>query len=219
LLFPRGQRRGFSQQRPHPVAPDFGRGVEPAKGPDPGKSARQCVLEKTGHEIQRVQLHGSRVAALALAVVPTHFAIGQELDSAIGGGGFKDVTGKIAQRVLPRTRWLAVDHPAVFPHFGRHPGEELVALFLQQLFVERAFVVFDSRGKLLREVKHRYSSIEYISRSVTIVRRWYKPDETSVRFVNSSGTNLTEVIVERKDMSEIDLLSKNTHTDRARFSF
>lgn len=96
LLFLRGQQRGFSQQRPHPVAPDFGRGMKSAKGPDPGKPARQRVLKEPAHEIQRVQLNGSMAPCPALPVIPEHLAIGQALKHAIGGGRFEDVTGEIA---------------------------------------------------------------------------------------------------------------------------
>lgn len=73
-----------------------------------------------------------------------------------------------------------------------------------------AFVVFDSSGELLKSVHHRNSSVDYIGFSATLIRSWFRPDETSVRFVNPSPTELTKVIVERKGMPEVELLSHET---------
>lgn len=72
-----------------------------------------------------------------------------------------------------------------------------------------AFVVFDYKGRLLREVKHHYSSLEYILQSATIRRYWYNPEETKVDFIMryGAGTMLTEMIVKRKDLPDIDLLT------------
>lgn len=45
-----------------------------------------------------------------------------------------------------------------------------------------AFVMFDYRGNLIREVKHPYWTGPYCDRSVSLVRNWYDPSNPGIKF-------------------------------------
>jgi len=100
LLFGRAEQRCLAKQGPDAVGSDFGGGMQPAEGAHAGERARQDVLEKTAHELQRLQLDGGVPARVALAIVPPQFALRQELDDPVGGGGLEDVTGEVTQGVF-----------------------------------------------------------------------------------------------------------------------
>ena len=68
--------------------------------------------------------------------------------------------------------------------------EEIVASDDNKIFVGlsnsgipgTAYVVFDYKGRLLRETKHQYSNFEYCKKSITIVRDWYNKENPDVKF-------------------------------------
>ena len=99
LLFLRGELRCLFKKSAHAIGADFGRRMQPAKSTHPRVTRRQDMRQKTAHELQRLQLEGSELSGFALAVGPQELALRQELDGAIGGGGFEEVTGKVTQRV------------------------------------------------------------------------------------------------------------------------
>ena len=83
--------------------------MEPAEGADAGEAGWQNVLEESAQELVGLQLDGGELAGFALAKGPQEFAVGHEFDRAIGRGGFKHVTGEIAQRILTGTGRLRSD--------------------------------------------------------------------------------------------------------------
>ena len=68
MLFGRREQRFCAQQRAHTVGAHFGRRVQPAKGPDPGKAGGQGVLQEAAHELQGFQFDGSKLTGFALLV-------------------------------------------------------------------------------------------------------------------------------------------------------
>ena len=112
--------------------------MQPTEGAHPGVTPGQDVLEKAGHELQGLERDRGVSAGVALAIVPAHLALSQELDLAIGGGGLEDVTGEVTQRVLTGSRGSAVHVPMALPHLGRHLREELRMLLLEAGFEQRA---------------------------------------------------------------------------------
>jgi len=100
LLFGGRQDGRLAKQGPHAVGADFGGWMQPAESADPGETARQYVLQKPSHEFPPVQVDRGRSFGLAVAIVPPHCAVWQELDLLIGGGGLEDVTGEITQGVF-----------------------------------------------------------------------------------------------------------------------
>lgn len=92
-MFGIAQQWRLAQQGAHAIEPDFGRGLEPAEGSDPGEMSWQHVLQEPAQELERVQFDGGELAGFALAKGPQHLAIGQEFDLAIGGGGRKAPVG------------------------------------------------------------------------------------------------------------------------------
>src|SRR3989449_11062787 len=106
--------------------------MQPAKGPNPGETPRQGVLQEAAHELPGLQFNGSEVAGFAFAISPAQLAFRQELNFAIGGGGLEDVTGEITQRVVAGAGWSAVHDPMTLPDFGRHLREQFGMLFEQR---------------------------------------------------------------------------------------
>jgi hypothetical protein len=107
VFFGGGEEGFLAQQGADAVEADFGGGMKEAEGADAGKVGRQDVLKETSHEVQRLQPDLGGALRLAVAISPAQAAVGQLLDEAVAGGGFEDVTGKIAQRVFrqpPRRR-------------------------------------------------------------------------------------------------------------------
>ena len=132
-LFRRAEQRWLPQQRPHAVGADFGRRMQPAEGAHPRKVARQHMLQKAADQLERFELDGGRPAGFARAIVPPHFAFGQEGKLPIGGGGLEHVTGEVTQGVLTRTGGLAADVPMLFPNLGGDLAPQVGRLLLQPL--------------------------------------------------------------------------------------
>src|SRR6266478_4205770 len=125
--------------------------MQPAKGAHPCETARQDVLEEPTHEVQWAQQQRGVLAGLAVAIVPAHFAIGQALNDAVGGGGLENVTGEITQGVLTGAGRAAIHDPVTLPHFGWHLGEEVGMVLLKLVFEEGTEVSaqwFDADQKL-----------------------------------------------------------------------
>jgi hypothetical protein len=96
-----GSEEGYLvEQGADAVEADFGGGMEVAEGAGAGEVGWQDMLEEAAHELQGLQRQGCEFAGFAVAVDPLEFALGQESEEAIGGGGLEDVTGEIAQGVL-----------------------------------------------------------------------------------------------------------------------
>lgn len=98
------------------------------------------MLEESAQELVGLQLDGGELAGFALAKGPQEFAVGQEFDRAIGRGGFKHVTGEIAQRILTGTGRLRSDVPWMFPDRCGHLCEQGWMLAAQSFFEESAHV-------------------------------------------------------------------------------
>ena len=114
--------------------------MQPTESAHPGKAFWQDVLEKAGYEVQGLEGDRCEPAGAAFAIVPADLAVGQEVNIPIGGGGFEDVTGQIAQRILTRARRATVHVPVTLPHLGRDLREELGMFLLQPGFEEGAKV-------------------------------------------------------------------------------
>jgi len=112
--------------------------MQPAKQTDSAIAARQDMLEKSADQLVSFQVDGLPLAGFGIAVGPAHFAVGQEMDGAIGRGRFEDITGKITQRVFSRTGRLTMHDPGLFPNFGRDLCEEIGMVFEQSLPEEGA---------------------------------------------------------------------------------
>jgi len=130
-LLGRRQNRVFPQQSPHPVGPDFRRRMQPTESAHAGEAARQNVLQEAAHPDQGIQRDGGGLAGFAVAIVPTHLAIGLELHGFVGGGALEHVTGEVTQGVLTRTGGLAAGVPMPLPDLGRDLGEQ-AGLFVRE---------------------------------------------------------------------------------------
>ena len=75
MLFLRREQRCLFKKSAHAVGADFGRRMQPAKSADPRVSRRQDMLEKTTHELQRLQLEEIEFSGFALAVGPQELAL------------------------------------------------------------------------------------------------------------------------------------------------
>lgn len=73
-----------------------------------------------------------------------------------------------------------------------------------------AFVIFDNKGRLIREVKHDYSDLNYSSESVTIIKAWYDKKNPNVTF-KAEKFGLWEVHINTSSGERINLLKKNGH--------
>ncbi len=131
LLFGWGEQGSLAEQGADAVEADFGGGVKPAEGAHAGEGAREDVLEKPGHKIQWFQPERGGLAGFAVAIGPADLAIGQEMNRAIGCGGFEDVAGQIAERIFTGTGGAAVHVPVTLPDFGWNLGVEAGMLCLQ----------------------------------------------------------------------------------------
>ena len=96
------------------------------------------MLQKSAEQLVSFQFDEVVLAGFGIAVGPAHFAVGQEMDGAIDGGRFKDVTGEIMQDVFSRTGRLTVHHPRLFPNFGRDLLQQLGMFFENGLLEEGA---------------------------------------------------------------------------------
>jgi adenosylmethionine-8-amino-7-oxononanoate aminotransferase len=97
------------------------------------KAARQHVLEEPAEELEGLKVDMPPGADATVAKRPAQPSIGQELEWAVAGGGFEDVTAEVAEGVLAAAGGRAVDHPALLPHLGREVGQRLGHLFLEGL--------------------------------------------------------------------------------------
>jgi hypothetical protein len=66
--------------------------------------------------------------------------------------------------------------------FASPDGSRFVGLSNQGL-PGTAVVVFDNKGNLLLEVKHRFAAFDYCDESVTLIRKWYDEDKPDVQFI------------------------------------
>lgn len=155
MLFLLGKPRCLFKQSAHAIGADFSRRVQPAKSAHARVTRRQDMLQKTAHELQRLQLEGSELAGFALAVGPQELALRQELDGAIGRGGFEEVAGKVTQRVESGTGGLATHVPGLFPHLLWNLGEQ-IGMFLEQTSFEEGAEVFTQRFVMEQEVFARW---------------------------------------------------------------
>ena len=130
----------MAQKRAHAIEPHFGRRLKPAEGADSSKVRRQDVLQKPAQELKGVQFDGGELAGFAFSISPQNLALGQHLDFAIGGGGFEDVTGEIAQSVFARAGCLRSHVPWMFPDWRGHLGKPGRMFLEQSLLEERAHV-------------------------------------------------------------------------------
>ena len=141
----------MAEQSSHPVGADFGGGVKPAKGSDAGEVRREDVLQEAAHPIERFQQDGGVLAGFAVAIRPSDFTVGLDVQEAVGGGGFEDVTGKVTERVFAGTGRLATDVPMALPNLGRDLGEEF-GMFLAEVFLEKGATVIAQRSVMEEEL-------------------------------------------------------------------
>ena len=151
LLFLRGELWRLFQQGAHAIGADFGRRMQPAKSAHARVTRRQDMLEKTAHELQRLQLEGNELAGFAVAIGPQELALRQELDGAIGRGGFEEVSGKVTQSVESGTDGLATNVPGFFPYCLWNLGEQ-IGLLLEQTSFEEGAEVLAQRFVMEQEV-------------------------------------------------------------------
>ena len=148
MLFLRGEPRRLIEKSAHAIGADFGRRMQPAKSADARVTRRQDVLEKAAHEFQRLQLQSSELSGFALAIGPQDLALRQELERAIGRGGFEEVAGQVTQGVESGTGGLATDVPGFFPDLLWNLREQIGMLLEQTSFEEGAEVLAQ---RLVRE--------------------------------------------------------------------
>ena len=125
--------------------------MEPAERANAGEAAGQDMLQEAAEELEGLEPDGGEAARFAFAVAPHQFPVGQDGEGSVGGGGFEDVAGEVAQSVLTRTGGLAADVPPILPHLGRHLGEEL-RMFLPQPLLEERAEVLAQRGVMQQEL-------------------------------------------------------------------
>ena len=65
--------------------------MKPSKVADPGKASRQDVLKEAAKEFLGIEGDVLVQAGFAVAVVPKDFAVRQEIQPAVAGGGFEDI--------------------------------------------------------------------------------------------------------------------------------
>ena len=69
-----------------------------------------------------------------------------------------------------------------------------------------AFVIFDQRGNLIREEKHRFMNNSiYSKQSVTVLQEWYHEEDPQVEFL-LSGKHLDKIIVNSSSGKRYNLL-------------
>jgi len=72
-----------------------------------------------------------------------------------------------------------------------------------------AVIVFDRRGFILLLVRHGMAEFQYCSKSVTIDRTWYDPENPGVRFVQDrSAIRLSGIRVRTCRGEEVDLFEE-----------
>jgi hypothetical protein len=77
-------------------------------------------------------------SSATVAIRPAQAAIGQEPDRAIGGGGLEDIAAEVTQGMLAVAHSGDVNHPALFPDFGRQGLEGLGIALLEGAVEEGA---------------------------------------------------------------------------------
>ena len=151
MLFLRSEQRRFFKKGAHAIGADFGRRMQPTKSAHARVTRRQDMLEKTAHELQRLQLYRGELAGFALAIGPQELALRQELDGAIGRGGLEEVSGKVTQRVESGTGGLATDVPGFLPYFLWNLGQQ-IGLLLEQTSFEKSAEVLSQRLVMEQEI-------------------------------------------------------------------
>jgi hypothetical protein len=109
------------------------------------------VLEETAEELKRFELDLLPFSCATLAKRPSQSSVGQELNLAVPGSRFEHVTAQIAEGLLATAHGGAVNHPALYPHFGGKIGECLGHSFLECLSEEGAATIaqsFDGQKEL-----------------------------------------------------------------------
>ena len=115
----RGEQGNLSEQRAHPVERDFGRRMQPAKETNPGKVGGQNMLRKTADKLIGLEFQMGPLASGTVFVWPADTAVGQEVESAVGAGSFKDIASQVGQSHMACSGGFAMNDPALLPHFGR----------------------------------------------------------------------------------------------------
>jgi len=115
-----GEHGWFAEQGADAVEVLTAAWMQPAEAPHAVKARRQHVLEEPTDELEGLQIDGSPLSGVAVAVGPAETAVGEEREDAIAGRGLEDVATEVAQGILPRTGLGTVDDPPLFPNLRRY---------------------------------------------------------------------------------------------------
>src|ERR1043166_5231807 len=83
----------------------------------------------------------------AVTIGPAHASVGAQLEAAVAGGGFENVTTQVLQRLLARAERLDVDHPPLFPDFAGQVAQCLGMVFLEGLVKQMAEAVAQGKDR------------------------------------------------------------------------
>ena len=72
-----------------------------------------------------------------------------------------------------------------------------------------AFIIFDSNGKILKQVAHDFSNLPYIAPSITIGRGWFDSTKPEVKF-EFKNQRLISIKVKTLEGKMLEILARDT---------